>query len=289
MLGKKMVWPVIVFCFGLSICVVGRAEALQDGVVLPSATGAQTETDEYTRYELLAPETASSKYEVTATPASPRSFEVASVRASQHGCGTTSISPWGGARFSVKGATMQLLLSMAFDVPADQISSKLGWLDTQCYDVDAKPEGDIGLSYEEVKAPLQELLAKRFQLAFHRENKDVSGYALVVAKSGPKLQLVKDASTSAYILPDGLRSEGMSITMLAGMLSSPVGQQVIDKTGITGNYKIDLKFASSGATDSQYPSVFTAVQEQLGLKLEPQKVRVEMLVIDHLEKMPSEN
>jgi uncharacterized protein (TIGR03435 family) len=224
-----------------------------------------------------------------AQAASSRSFEVASVRASQHGCGMTSISPWAGARFSVKSATMQLLLNIAFDVRGDQISSKLGWLDTQCYDVDAKLEGDTGVSYEEVKAPLQQLLAKRFQLAFHRENKDVSGYALVVAKGGPRLQKGKGGSTSAYILPDGLRGEGISMTTLAAMLSSPVGQQVVDKTGITGNYNIDLKYAPTGATDSQYPSVFTAVQEQLGLKLEPQKVPVEMLVIDHLEKMPTEN
>ena len=284
-----MVGSVVGFCFVVLLCGVGRAQALQDGVVLPSATGAQTETDEYTRYELLAPETASFKYEVTAATASPRSFEVASVRASQHGCGMTSISPWGGARFSVKGATMQLLLSIAFDVRADQISSKLGWLDTQCYDVDAKPEGDTGVSYEEVKAPLQQLLAKRFQLAFHRENKDVSGYALVIAKSGPKLQQGKGVPTSAYIMPDGLRGEGMSMNTLAAMLSSPVGQQVVDKTGIAGNYQINLKFAPSGATESPYPSIFTAMQEQLGLKLETQKVRVEMLVIDHLEKMPSEN
>src|ERR1700722_8015304 len=76
----------------------------------------------------------------------PRSFEVASVRASQHGCGMTSISPWGSARFTVKNATMQLLLGIAFNVRPDQISAKLGWLGTPGYDVDAKPEGDEGLS-----------------------------------------------------------------------------------------------------------------------------------------------
>ena len=202
---------------------------------------------------------------------SPQSFEVASVRPSQHGCGMTSISPWGGARFSVKGAPMQLLLTIAFDVRADQISSKLGWLDTECYDVNAKPEGDTGLSYEKVKAPLQQLLAKRFQLAFHREIKDVSGYALVIAKTGPKLQRAKDLSASAYIMPDGLHGDGVSMTTLAAMLSSPVGQEVVDKTGIAGNYQINLKFAPPGVTESPYPSIFTSVQEQLGLKLEDRK------------------
>jgi uncharacterized protein (TIGR03435 family) len=219
-----------------------------------------------------------------------RSFEVASVRASQHGCGMTSISPWGGARFSVKNATMQLLLGIAFDVRPNQISTRLGWLGTQCYDVDAKSEGDTSLSYEEVKAPLQQLLIERFQLAFHREPKDVSGYALVVAKGGPKLSRAREGSApKGYIFSDGLRGESMSMSALAAMLTSPVGQQVVDRTGIIGSYEINLKFAPSGATDSSYPSVFTALQEQLGLKLEPQKVPVEMLVIDHLEKMPTEN
>jgi uncharacterized protein (TIGR03435 family) len=218
-----------------------------------------------------------------------RSFEVASVRASQHGCGMTSINPWGSARFTVKNATMELLLSIAFDVRANQISTKVGWLGTQCYDLDAKPEGDAGLSYEQVQAPLRQLLIERFQLAFHRETKDVSGYAMVIAKGGPRLEKGKDSSAPAYILPDGLRAANLPMRALAGMLESPVGRRVVDKTGITGSYEINLKFAPTGAADSQYPSIFTAVQEQLGLKLEPQKVPVEMLVIDHLEKMPSEN
>jgi uncharacterized protein (TIGR03435 family) len=76
---------------------------------------------------------------------------------------------------------------------------------------------------------------------------------------------------------------------LAAMLAHPVGRPVINKTDITGNYEIKLSFAPDGSTDSPYPSIFTAVQEQLGLKLEPQKVPVEMLVIDHLEQTPSPN
>ena len=79
------------------------------------------------------------------------------------------------------------------------------------------------------------------------------------------------------------------MAVLASMLTRPVGRPVVDKTGITGNYDIALNFAPEGSTDSTLPSIFTALQEQLGLKLEPQKVPVEMLVIDHLEKVPSEN
>ena len=218
-----------------------------------------------------------------------RSFEVASVRASQHGCGRTSISPWGLTRFTAKNASMMLLLGIAFGESPNHISAKEDWLETHCYDIDAKSENDLSLSYEQLHAPLQELLRQRFQLAFHRETKEVNGYALVVTRGGSRLQRGKDLMTEEYILPDGLRGESMSMSSLAALLASPTGRPVIDKTGITGNYNIDLKYAPSGATESQYPSVFTAVQEQLGLKLEPQKVPVEMLVIDHLEKVPTEN
>jgi uncharacterized protein (TIGR03435 family) len=218
-----------------------------------------------------------------------RSFEVASVRASQHGCGMTSISPWGATRFTATNASMMLLLGIAFGVSPNHVSAKTDWLETQCYDIDAKSENDLSLSYEQVHEPLQQLLKQRFQLRFHYETREVNGYALVVAKGGSRLQRGKDIQTVEYILPDGLRGESMSMSSLAAMLASPTGRTVIDKTGITGNYNIDLKYAPSGATDSQYPSVFTAVQEQLGLKLELQKVPVEMLVIDHLEKMPTEN
>ena len=81
----------------------------------------------------------------------------------------------------------------------------------------------------------------------------------------------------------------MSMSALAAMLALFAKQPVVDKTGIGGSYEINLKFAPNETTDSSYPSVFTAVQEQLGLKLESQKVPVEMLVIDHLDKMPTEN
>jgi uncharacterized protein (TIGR03435 family) len=112
---------------------------------------------------------------------------------------------------------------------------------------------------------------------------------LLLEMGGAKLQKGRDNPATAYILPDGLRGSNLSTRTLAGMLASPVGEPVVDRRGITGNYDVDLKFAPNGAADSQLPSIFTAVQEQLGLKLEPQKVSMEMVVIDHLDKLPSEN
>lgn len=185
---------------------------------------------------------------------------------------------------------MEVLIEYAFGVDDKQISGEnLGWIDSELFDVEAKPEGDAILSYEQVKPLLQNLLRQRFKLAFHREQKDFRGYGLMVAKSGSKLQASKEPSSGVYILRDGLRGRGIPVTVLASMLARPVGQPVVDKTGITGNYNIVLNFAPEGSTDSTLPSIFTALQEQLGLKLEPQKVPVEMLAIDHLEKVPSEN
>jgi uncharacterized protein (TIGR03435 family) len=225
------------------------------------------------------------------TPApTASSFEVASVRLVSGEHGYTSVSPAGSARFTARNASMKLLIEYAFGVDDKQISGEnLGWLDSEAFDVEAKPEGDVILSYEQMKPLLQNLLTQRFKLVFHREQKDFRGYALVVAKNGPKLQGSKEPSSGVYILRDGLRGRGIPMAVLASMLTRPVGRPVVDKTGITGNYDIALNFAPEGSTDSTLPSIFTALQEQLGLKLEPQKVPVEMLVIDHLEKVPSEN
>ena len=90
-------------------------------------------------------------------------------------------------------------------------------------------------------------------------------------------------------MADGLRAQNIPMRSLAAMLSHPIGGPVVDKTEIAGNYDFKLSYAPEGATDSTLPSIFTAVQDQLGLKLEPQKVPVEMLVIDHVEKVPTEN
>lgn len=224
-------------------------------------------------------------------PAAPTpSFDVASVRQVPEGQRLTSLSPSGDKRFRAENASMKLLIEMAFGTNDYQISGKnLDWLNSKFYDVEAAPEGDVPLSYEQLRLPLQQLLAQRFHLTFHREWKDMQGYALVVAKGGSKLTAAKDISTTGYILPDGLRSPSISMRTFAAMLAHPLGQPVMNKTDIAGNYDINLHYTPDGSTDSPYPSIFTAVQEQLGLKLEPQKVPVEMLVLDHLEQTPTPN
>jgi uncharacterized protein (TIGR03435 family) len=137
---------------------------------------------------------------------------------------------------------------------------------------------------------LRQLLEQRFKLAVHREPKEVPGYALVAAKGGPKLHPGAGASASGGIIyPGGIRGPKWTMASFAAALSSPVGRPVIDQTGIQGDYEIEVAYARDGDTDSPLPSVFTALQEQLGLKLEPRRVPIEILVIDHAEKVPAEN
>jgi uncharacterized protein (TIGR03435 family) len=144
---------------------------------------------------------------------------------------------------------------------------------------------------------VQALLADRFKLVMHAETRELPLYALVVAKGGAKLGPAKETGTTVNHGRGHIEVQGAnSIALLAEELSQEVGRDVIDRSGIQGRYDLKLIFApddrtpdlaSSSSTDSG-PSIFTALQEQLGLKLEPQKGPVEVLVVDHVE-MPSEN
>jgi uncharacterized protein (TIGR03435 family) len=217
-------------------------------------------------------------------------FEVASVKPTPRGSiGYTSISPSGAGTFTATNVTMEFLIALAFGFDSDRIYGKQNWLSSEHYDVSAKPEGDRGLSYEQLRPMLQHLLADRFKLSVHREMKDSQGYALTVTKGGPKLQVTKGGPSKPVILKAGLRADNISLGTFVALLARPVGRQVVDKTAITGSFDITLDYAPEGVDDTSLPSIFTALQEQLGLKLTPQKIPVETLVIDHVERIPSEN
>ncbi len=176
---------------------------------------------------------------------------------------------------------------------------------------------DFEQQFEQQRLRLQSLLEDRFQLKFHRETKELPVYALVVAKGGPKLQPSEQKGDRRPMMRMGrgrFESNGVTLAQLADMLSMDRGRKVIDRTGLTGNYDIKLDYTpdqSQGGPgfggppgggpgpgpeggmgppppDPNGPSIFTALQEQLGLKLESQKGPVEIIVIDHVEK-PSEN
>jgi uncharacterized protein (TIGR03435 family) len=136
---------------------------------------------------------------------------------------------------------------------------------------------------------MRRLLEERFQLQSHREEKMFDGYALVAAKGGPKLRPGKETGKQNQIYNGGLRLSNAPLGALAAMLRGPAGRPVMDKTGIQGNYDFQLSYAYEGETESRLPSIFTALQEEYGLKLEPAKVPLEILVIDRVQKIPAEN
>jgi uncharacterized protein (TIGR03435 family) len=236
------------------------------------------------------------------TTSSPQlHFEVASIHMVdphtvddlRKGIGLASLSTFPSARFTVRNWTLKILISLAYGVDDKYIQGDPGWLDAQEYDIDAKVEGEKELTYEQMKPLLQQFLEQRFHLATHREEKTLLGYALVVAKGakgGAKLIPSKEGVIpSAQIFPSGLQARHSTTKDLAQILARPLGYPVVDKTGIEGAYDIKLDFAPANDPNSARPSIFTAVQEQLGLKLESQKVPVELLVIDHVEMIPTEN
>lgn len=232
------------------------------------------------------------------TPTTPSTFEVASIRMVQphsiddlvRGIGLTSMNTFPSNRLTFRNITLGLLVTEAYKADTYQIEGGPDWLNQQEYDVVAKAEGDRALTEDEMRPLLRSLLQQRFHLAAHWEDKTVPGYALVVSKGGPKLQPPQPGEHAhAQILPNGIQAYGYSLDSLARILHSPTGRPVVNKTGIAGDYDIQLDYAPPNDPTSTLPNLFTALQEQLGLKLVPQKVPTQILIIDHVDKTPTEN
>jgi uncharacterized protein (TIGR03435 family) len=221
--------------------------------------------------------------------------------------------------FSVERATVKDLIKMAYEVQEFRVTGGPGWINSDRYNIETKSEGKPVFSQEYrslLLRRLQTLLRDRFQLSVHRETKELPVYELTVAKGGPKLQPPNciqrepgDLSGPApgktmmdYCGFGGFTGRGEfqasngSTGDLAGALSPVLGRSIIDKSGVAGRFRILLKFSigtlatpdDGGPPADSGPDIFTAFQEQLGLKLEAARGPVEVIVIDRVEK-PSEN
>jgi uncharacterized protein (TIGR03435 family) len=167
------------------------------------------------------------------------------------------------------------------------------------FDITAKmPEGSTRGQYP---AMLRMLLAERFKLVVHRESRTISGFALLPAKAGLKLQPVEADGSSSNSSRGHLDAKGFSMKELAEWLARTLNQPVVDKTGIAGTFNLILDFSEDDRQplspasdakpmDSSGPSIFTALQEQVGLRLAGgEKVPVEIVVVDRIERTPAEN
>jgi len=234
-----------------------------------------------------------------AQPAGP-AFEVASVKPSAPGSIAMHLS-FDQGRISFHGATVQFCIAAAWHLQDYEISGGPKWLATDQYDIEARAPGTAAAP--ELMQMVQNLLADRFQFQFHREPRLVPGYALVVAKSGPKLQPAPDDARSGTGMGRGMvNGTAAPMSRLAESLAHVLGRPVVDETGLSGKYTYRLTWTPSdsepllqkpGATPDggpaePGPSIFSAIQEQLGLRLEARRVTVQVLVIDRLER-PSAN
>jgi len=231
---------------------------------------------------------------------SVRPFEVASVKP-HTGPGRVGIST-SGPRLNAEPANLWVLIAYAYNLKPYQVPSTppLLELGNEYYDIVAKAEGDAAPTKDEFRAMLQLLLADRFKLRVHRETRELSVYALVVGKNGPKFKpSAPDASPDTHYAASGRNWEATipKATMddvLRAIENSILDRPVVDQTGLKGTYDIKMTYTPnipSNRASEPGPddiSVFTAVEVQLGLKLEAQKAKLEVLVVEHVEK-PSEN
>ena len=285
------------------------------------------------------------------TKTQPLTFEAASIKPSAPGTRGPMLQMSPGGRIRTSGMTPRFLIEIAYDVKDSQIEGGPSWINSERYDIEAKPEDSVAATLDQLPPEqrkqklgemMQSLLRDRFKLVLGHETKELPVYMLVAAKNGPKLKpsdfkppeppLASEAGhfspppppppggprmQGGLMMrgPGHLESTGAEMPMLVNALSMITHKLVIDKTGLSGRYDFTLNWTPDesqlrpggpegpggpggpgglgglGApppADSNGPDLFTAIREQLGLKLEAQKAPVDVLVIQHVEK-PSEN
>jgi uncharacterized protein (TIGR03435 family) len=178
-------------------------------------------------------------------------------------------------------------------MPETRILDAPGWARSTYFNIDATADSSVdaqlkGLSSDagrkQKEKMVKALLADRFKLVTHTETRELPIYALVVANGGAKLGTLQESGTSINRGSDRIEVQASnSVSTLAEQLSMIAGRDVVDKTGITGRYNLKLQWTPDDAAADSGPSLFTALEEQLGLKLEPAKGPVPVLVIDHVE------
>lgn len=225
------------------------------------------------------------------------SFEVASIRENP--------GPWhvlegyspSGPRLTLEGWSIRALVQEAYGLKPYQVINNQSI--TLFYNIAAKAEGEASLTRDQFRPLLQRLLADRFALKVHRETREIPVYVMVIGKNGPKLKESDPDEPDKYHV--GVNGRNQSVELQQGTMgqlaeSIPgavlADRPVIDQTGLTGKYDIRLEatpyFRINNSPQPDDLSVFEAIQQQLGLKLEPQKEPIEVLVVDRIEK-PTEN
>lgn len=203
------------------------------------------------------------------------SFEAASI----HPAADDAVffaKPPGNGKFTGSGVTARFMVMLAWNLQESQIVGGPDWFATDRWTVEAK--GDAGGDAREM---LQNMLQERFGLRVHRETREISAYVLMVGSGGSKLKANDTGSTNVRIGGNSIGLDGGDMPRLTQLLAGVVEKPIVNRTGLTGRYDVALHWGED-------ESIFSAIQEQLGLRLVSQKAAVEVLVIDRIER-PSAN
>jgi uncharacterized protein (TIGR03435 family) len=224
------------------------------------------------------------------------SFDAASIKSSRAETAGRSLTRNPGARLTTSNATLKMLILFAWQVMPDQLSGGPSWLDSEGFDIAARG-ANPDATQAQFRQMVQALLADRFQLKVHTQTEERPVYLLTTAKNGTKLTEANEDGSEVSMRIEGpgrMAAVKATMPMFASSLSKPLGGRVIDETGLKGAYSFRLQFtpekntAKAGADDpflaTDAPSIFTALEEQLGLSLKSARRPVEILVIDHAER-----
>ena len=240
---------------------------------------------------------------------SPATFEVVSVKANTSGANQVTVS-WQG-NVTMINVPLRAIVQYAYGINTpSRIVGHPDWTNVERFDIQATlPPGVSGV--ERIRPMLQALLADRFRMVSRLEKREVQGYALVKNRADGRLGPNLKPTTTACVGPRGeanplaiqcagpgaaagaVRIVGVPMAQLAALISLVVSRPVVDRTGLDGNYELELRFSGDAVPgalppDSGAPSIFTALQEQLGLKLDAEREIVDVLVIDKIDR-PTEN
>jgi bla regulator protein blaR1 len=231
-------------------------------------------------------------------------FDVISIRPQAPGDTSFVVHMPRNGQFSARGAVATLVLMLAYDVQESQIIGGPNWFATEKWEIDAPRDDGITHSVEETRLMLQKMLENRFALRIHRETEQLPVYALTIAKGGPKFKPLEEngrTNGTVRVASKSISLESVDLVRMAQVLATALGRPVIDRTGLTGRYNLNLQWDDApipqggvpgldvpAPPGDEYGSIFTAIQDQLGLRLESQRAPVDVIVIDRIER-PSAN
>lgn len=232
-----------------------------------------------------------------------QTFEVASIRPHAPDNPRFRVRLPNGGHFTAEGAPGKLLVMIAYGVQDSQILGGPSWFAAEKWDIEAKCEDNLH-SADETTRMLQNLLEERFSLKIHRDTEQRPVYVLTLAKGGPKFKPSEKNTTNIRPSANSFSIQRGNIAVVTGLLATSVGRPVLDRTGLTGLYDLFVQWDDAPVREGGLPgtapparddsaagdrgSIFTAVQDQLGLRLEPQRAPVDVIVVDGMER-PSAN